>query len=149
MNRLPEKCKMLNTKNLTKIGYADNVERSIAITAGSRHCKRRHKEDVLTELADVMQNPADDAGHEIWGRLPEHFCPQSEGKMFPSYQLRDKPLYFRIYGGKPAMQQMELVMRLPVAVQGALMPDAHTGYGLPVGGALAVENAVILFRKNR
>jgi RNA-splicing ligase RtcB len=33
--------------------------------------------------------------------------------------------------------------RLPVAVSGALMPDAHQGYGLPIGGVLAVENAVI------
>ena len=33
--------------------------------------------------------------------------------------------------------------RLPVAVAGALMPDAHKGYGLPIGGVLATENAVI------
>ena len=32
---------------------------------------------------------------------------------------------------------------LPVAVAGALMPDAHLGYGLPIGGVLATENAVI------
>jgi tRNA-splicing ligase RtcB len=32
---------------------------------------------------------------------------------------------------------------LPVAVAGALMPDAHPGYGLPIGGVLATENAVI------
>ena len=29
------------------------------------------------------------------------------------------------------------------AARGALMPDAHTGYGLPIGGVLAVRNAVI------
>lgn len=28
-------------------------------------------------------------------------------------------------------------------VAGALMPDAHQGYGLPIGGVLATENAVI------
>jgi tRNA-splicing ligase RtcB (3'-phosphate/5'-hydroxy nucleic acid ligase) len=28
-------------------------------------------------------------------------------------------------------------------VAGALMPDAHVGYGLPIGGVLATENAVI------
>lgn len=32
---------------------------------------------------------------------------------------------------------------VPVAVAGALMPDAHVGYGLPIGGVLATENAVI------
>jgi len=32
---------------------------------------------------------------------------------------------------------------LPVSVAGALMPDAHVGYGLPIGGVLACRNAVI------
>jgi tRNA-splicing ligase RtcB len=32
---------------------------------------------------------------------------------------------------------------LPVAVCGALMPDAHQGYGLPIGGVLATRNTVI------
>ena len=39
--------------------------------------------------------------------------------------------------------QMERACLLPVAVAGALMPDAHVGYGLPIGGVLATENAVI------
>jgi tRNA-splicing ligase RtcB len=38
---------------------------------------------------------------------------------------------------------MKNAARLPVAVTGALMPDAHQGYGLPIGGVLATENAVI------
>lgn len=42
-----------------------------------------------------------------------------------------------------AVAQMENACRLPVAVRGALMPDAHVGYGLPIGGVLAVRNAVI------
>src|SRR2546427_9120028 len=39
--------------------------------------------------------------------------------------------------------QMEKACRLPVAVAGTLMPDAYVGYGLPIGGVLATENAVI------
>ena len=38
---------------------------------------------------------------------------------------------------------MENALRLPVAVAGALMPDAHVGYGLPIGGVLATADAVI------
>ena len=38
---------------------------------------------------------------------------------------------------------MENACRLPVAVAGALMPDAHQGYGLPIGGVLATDDAVI------
>ncbi len=42
-----------------------------------------------------------------------------------------------------AVEQMNHAMTLPVAMKGALMPDAHKGYGLPIGGVLAVDNAVI------
>lgn len=42
-----------------------------------------------------------------------------------------------------AVQQMANACALPVAVAGALMPDAHQGYGLPIGGVLATENSVI------
>lgn len=42
-----------------------------------------------------------------------------------------------------AVDQMRRACQLPVAVAGALMPDAHVGYGLPIGGVLATEGAVI------
>jgi tRNA-splicing ligase RtcB (3'-phosphate/5'-hydroxy nucleic acid ligase) len=42
-----------------------------------------------------------------------------------------------------AVQQLKNACRLPVAVSGALMPDAHVGYGLPIGGVLATKDAVI------
>ena len=42
-----------------------------------------------------------------------------------------------------ALDQMQNAVRLPIAVRGALMPDAHLGYGLPIGGVLATENTVI------
>ncbi len=42
-----------------------------------------------------------------------------------------------------AVEQMVNACKLPVAVRGALMPDAHPGYGLPIGGVLATRNAVI------
>ena len=38
---------------------------------------------------------------------------------------------------------MKNACKLPVAVSGALMPDAHVGYGLPIGGVLATRDAVI------
>ena len=42
-----------------------------------------------------------------------------------------------------AVKQMANACALPVAVAGALMPDAHLGYGLPIGGVLATDNAVV------
>lgn len=59
---------------------------------------------------------------------------------------RAKPVSYRQWGGglePEAVLQMAKACHLPVAVAGALMPDAHVGYGLPIGGVLATENAVI------
>jgi tRNA-splicing ligase RtcB len=42
-----------------------------------------------------------------------------------------------------SIRQMDNACKLPVAVRGALMADAHRGYGLPIGGVLATRNAVI------
>lgn len=53
---------------------------------------------------------------------------------------------WRQWGGPldpSAVAQMKAAAALPVAVRGALMPDAHTGYGLPIGGVLATANVVI------
>ena len=64
----------------------------------------------------------------------------------PVFIEREAPAPYRIWGEglEPgALDQMKAAARLPVAVQGALMPDAHQGYGLPIGGVLATENAVI------
>ena len=137
----------IKSKEFIKIGYSDNIARSLAADAIKKHCKHHSKEDVLSELENVIQRPDNYAGHQIWGKLAEHFCPQVKKGTFECYDLRDAPLCFNYYGNSEveaaALQQINLAMRLPIAVQGALMPDAHAGYGLPVGGVLAVCNAVI------
>src|SRR6476660_2201198 len=53
---------------------------------------------------------------------------------------------YRVWGAHlegEALQQLKNACKLPVAVSGALMPDAHVGYGLPIGGVLATHDAVI------
>jgi tRNA-splicing ligase RtcB len=59
---------------------------------------------------------------------------------------RAEPVRYRQWGADlehDAVMQMEKACLLPISVAGALMPDAHVGYGLPIGGVLATEGAVI------
>jgi tRNA-splicing ligase RtcB len=59
---------------------------------------------------------------------------------------RAEPVKYRQWGTDlehDAVMQMEKACLLPISVAGALMPDAHVGYGLPIGGVLATEGAVI------
>src|SRR6187399_1596621 len=63
-----------------------------------------------------------------------------------TYAPRKESAPYRIWGTglePDAVQQLKNGCQLPVAVAGALMPDAHVGYGLPIGGVLATEDAVI------
>src|SRR5262245_28875711 len=65
-----------------------------------------------------------------------------------SFTPRTKDAPYRVWGqhhDDTALEQMRNAARLPVAVAGALMPDAHVGYGLPIGGVLATDSAVIPF----
>ncbi len=62
-------------------------------------------------------------------------------------ETRETPLPYKVWGAEyiqaESRAQMDTAMRLPISVAGALMPDAHVGYGLPIGGVLATDNAVI------
>jgi tRNA-splicing ligase RtcB len=64
----------------------------------------------------------------------------------PAFTPRAEPAPWRQWGERleaDAVKQMANACALPVAVAGALMPDAHVGYGLPIGGVLATDHAVI------
>lgn len=64
-----------------------------------------------------------------------------------SNDIRNEPVAYATWGEENiepgARDQMRRAAQLPIAVQGALMPDAHEGYGLPIGGVLATQNAII------
>ena len=137
----------IRTKDLSKIGYTNNIARSLAINITGKYCKHDTNEQILTTLIDILEYPEKYKGSEIWRPLAEHFSPTLTKKSFMAYDLLDEPLLYKTYGGKfietIAKQQMSLAMSLPVTLAGALMPDAHAGYGLPIGGVLATDNAVI------
>jgi len=42
-----------------------------------------------------------------------------------------------------ALNQFESAMQQPFVVRGALMPDAHTGYSLPIGAVVATDGVIL------
>lgn len=137
----------LRGKDLRQIDYTDNKAISLAIGILSKYYKHASKAEQLNLLRDVKthyQNYLDDP---LLGPLAEEFEPQIGLKEKKEISLLRENGDFHVFGRKHissnAYQQMELAMRLPVARKGAMMPDAHQGYGLPIGGVLAAENAVI------
>ena len=137
----------LRPKDLSKIGYTNDKARSIAIAVISKHYKHSSREEITELLAALLQNPAAFASHEYLQPLAEVFTGKPGRDEFRSYTLKDETGPLKIYGARgieaSARKQMETAMSLPVVISGALMPDAHTGYGLPIGGVIAAENALI------
>lgn len=71
---------------------------------------------------------------------------KTEAAAKTSYVPRQNPAPYRQWGNDldtKSVEQMHTACWLNVAARGALMPDAHVGYGLPIGGVLATRNAVI------
>lgn len=104
------------------------------------------REDVLARLDAVRQNPGQHLAEPQMAELARE-CIRLLPKEEQSNDLRESPLAYPIWGREAiddgSLAQMDNAMRLPVSVAGALMPDAHIGYGLPIGGVLATDNAVI------
>src|SRR6202167_2573344 len=91
------------------------------------------------EVAAIVANPsafADDPLRAEFAKAVLHAPPPP----------RAEPVKYRQWGeglDHEAIMQMEKACLLPISVAGALMPDAHVGYGLPLRGGFATENAVI------
>lgn len=105
------------------------------------------REAVLARLETVRKNPGSFLADSLMADLAGECIRLTYEGEPPLADLRESPLPFPIWGADnielAAIQQMENAMRLPVTVTGALMPDAHVGYGLPIGGVLATDNVVI------
>ena len=134
----------LKGKDLIKLGFPKNNSINIALGQINRYRKREKKERILEEAKEVLKHPENYKGNAIWGKVAEGLLQPVEVRF---QQLRQSRAPFSIYGeneiDQQAKQQLYDALKLPVAVQGALMPDAHSGYGLPIGGVLATDNAVI------
>lgn len=137
----------LKIKDLTKIGYTDNQLRSLVVGIAAKHFKHHTPEQLLGLLADILQQPQLYLSDPVTGKIAEKIIDEPKEQPFSVHELRSETQSYKTYGSQHiepvAHAQMELAMQLPVSIQGALMPDAHMGFGLPIGGILATHNAVI------
>jgi len=105
----------------------------------------KRKSDILKILGDLSKNPAFYKNHKYLYEVADVLLCQNH-KSTERQKLKSKQDYI-VYGAEGiedgARFQMDTAMRLPVSVAGALMPDAHQGNGLPIGGVLATRNEVI------
>lgn len=134
----------LSGKDLIKLGFPKNNSINIALGQINRYRKKEKKEAILTEAKAVLLAPEQFKMHGTWGKVAEGLVNPVQVKL---HQLNHTRAPFSIFGENEIDQQAKFqlydALKLPIAVSGALMPDAHSGYGLPIGGVLATNNAVI------
>ncbi len=130
----------MNTKDLTRLGVPHGAPLKIGMDFIVNYIARGGDPTRLEEeITAIIANPAAFLGD------PERET-VARALYEPAFKQREKLAPWRQWGSglePEAVKQMANACALPVAVAGALMPDAHVGYGLPIGGVLATENAVI------
>ena len=128
----------MNTKDLIRLGVPPGEPTRRGIEFISRYIlKGLEKARLAEEVEVVVRNPASFVDDELRGEFAKTLIRRT---------ICEAPAAWRQWGTglePEAINQMGRACQLPVAVAGALMPDAHVGYGLPIGGVLATENAVI------
>jgi tRNA-splicing ligase RtcB len=131
----------MNHTQLKELGIPDGKPLKLAFYSLKSMAARGIAPDAMRKrLDEVVRAPESFLSDGIFGKLARELTSRR-------YTPREAPAPWRRWGGgaleEEAVRQMQNAAALPVSVAGALMPDAHVGYGLPIGGVLAVRNAVI------
>src|SRR5882724_1710880 len=130
-------------KDLIELGFKPGAAVGVALRLIPEAARDLDDAALRRELKAVLENPIQNAAHPYFSELALALREATER---PVFRERVEPAPYKIWGEgleATAVEQMRQAVRLPVAAAGALMPDAHLGYGLPIGGVLATENAVI------
>ena len=130
----------MNAKELMKMGVpmGEPVKQAIGFVADLA-LAGTDKEWIRNEVLAIVESPDRFVNDKLRGAFAKALI--NNVKI-----VRQEAVPYRQWGedlDTEAVQQMERACYLPVSVAGALMPDAHLGYGLPIGGVLGTDNAVI------
>ncbi len=133
----------LTGKELKQIGFTEGKAFGLALNIVESNYADLYNAVTLTLLKQVVDNPSAFISDEILGTIAVELMKPVDDTIALNIESKS----YQIYGAdaieQGALNQMATAMKLPVTVAGALMPDAHQGYGLPIGGVLATNNAVI------
>jgi tRNA-splicing ligase RtcB len=134
----------MKPKDLLKLGLEPGPAVGVALKLLPEATRALGAKVLKRDLEALIKEPNAYTQHPHLALLAKAILDQNARRR--TYQERPEPAPYQIWGQNleaGSIDQIKNAVRLPVAVQGALMPDAHQGYGLPIGGVLATQNAVI------
>lgn len=134
-------------KTLKALGYTEGKIVGLALAIVKENFTDIEEKELLALFKKVKDYPESFLDDEVLSTLAtaiiEEANPKSDGTIELIKKAKDYSIFGANYIEEGARNQMDIAMKLPVSVAGALMPDAHQGYGLPIGGVLATRNAII------
>jgi len=133
--------------DLIAVGYKENAILGLALKMVTKQNVGQDKMATLELLKNIKEHPERYLDDAIWEELATKLIEAANAPIDEAIPLLETGKEYKVFGAEyieeGAQNQMRVAMRLPVTVAGALMPDAHQGYGLPIGGVLATKNAII------
>lgn len=139
--------KKITGKDLLRVGFEENIILGKTLDFCENYQGSLNKGEVLNILKNVLKSPEETFETSEFYSLAQQIINLQKEMDNDTIPLETEPKSYAVFGGDQiedgARKQMETAMKLPVSVAGALMPDAHQGYGLPIGGVLATRNAII------
>ncbi|MDN3672500.1 RtcB family protein [Flavobacterium branchiarum] len=136
----------INGFELIELGFPQGEAIGVALKINSKR-NGFTRDAMIAKFKSVLETPDNYIEDAIFSKLAIALIEKANEKPEDFIALNLNPDTYSAYGLEHiedgARKQMEVAMQLPVTVAGALMPDAHQGYGLPIGGVLATKNAVI------
>ncbi|MBU1537240.1 RtcB family protein [Myxococcota bacterium] len=137
----------MRPKELQSMGIPRGLPFEAAIAAAKEASRQGYKKGNLRKaFSTALGDPQAYIHDPLFGEFARAIL--AAGTQKEQYVPRAESAPCRIWGQdieRGALTQMENACALPVSLRGALMPDAHEGYGLPIGGVLGVKDAVIPF----
>lgn len=132
--------------DIKALGFPEGKTIGIALKINSKR-NGFTRDEMIAHFKNVLETPEQYVEDTIFSSLAVALIEKANEKPEDFIALNQNPTAYSAYGleyiEEGARKQMEVAMKLPVTVAGALMPDAHQGYGLPIGGVLATKNAII------
>jgi tRNA-splicing ligase RtcB (3'-phosphate/5'-hydroxy nucleic acid ligase) len=136
----------INGNDLIELGYPQGSVIGIALKINSKR-NGYNREQMMEHYISILTAPENYIDDAVFSRLAIALIEKANEKPEDFIALNENSNAYSAYGldqiEEGARKQMEVAMQLPITVAGALMPDAHQGYGLPIGGVLATKNAII------
>ncbi|WP_237227937.1 RtcB family protein [Rubinisphaera sp. JC750] len=130
----------MNKRQLAALGIPDyalaEALQAVQQAVSARGMRGKELKESFRQLVETPDTFTED---EVFGPLAKILIEEPD-------EPELEPISYQTWGSEiddVSHEQMRQACQLPGAVGAALMPDAHVGYGLPIGGVLALEGKVV------